>query len=952
VRNAWPDGSAKFLQVAGSYSSTGGVASTITLASGTASTGAALTTSDLQAALTQPVTVDAGAFGSASWSGGDWASPFQTWTTGHLMSSWVYRKQVGSDAHLVAWLEVRLYLGGAVEVLPWIENGYINVASPTSKSETFTFTLGGTSRFSRTIDLPARARTPLIFGSALSHWLGTDPDVTPTHDKAYLPSTELVPTYRAVVPPTSAAVTGLVSSYTPLQQGDWTYSTDTMSGGGFQEPIGLLPNHEAVFLTTTATSTYGAVIRNGYSAGRYGVHYRDEATNRPMRFSQHPNRSTNASSLGSSQVPPEATGTASPEWDVAHSPSLGFLPYLLTGRFYFMEQVQFAATANYLFATDLQRNFANGWFEPLGGAVQVRQCAWAFRTLVQALTATPDSDAANLRGEFITSVEANIDRYHSRYVAASNNPLGFVECDIDYALESGRGDSLFTFAPWQQDFHTAAWGMALAMNLPISGAASTKMSAFFAWKAQSVIGRLGTSSSPDYWYINAQAYEVAVAPSDAPNWTTGSGPWYTTWRQVYDATATYMAAGGGRPFATVEGILDDAVDSGASGQWGNLQPALAYAVRHGVSGAQAAYDRMTQSANWAELVSAFSDRPVWAVMPARRNPTWLGNPAIHQVVNVPGGQPPRGSGRLAFCGLANRDALLVHAAAGGHNDDSDNGVDSIDISADSPVWSSRIAPSTVVQQNVPYYLDGKPTSRHTYNYTIWSPIRRRLLLHGSRFVYGGAVNSYPASNGLNVENWTWDATGTISDSGSSIVQDTNGRAYSITNYFGVNEYDPVANTKTFLRNFASELTRPMAFDTKRKRFFQLSWGDGDGGGTGVRAFRYGERFGAGTQTAITFNASAGLTALQADQVLDTTLVYVPALDRFFYWTGNALYRVTPTSGTVWDIEVVTLTGATIPGRPVGQSGVDSFARMAYVQSLAGLAILHRDASGIQFIRIH
>ena len=32
------------------------------------------------------------------------------------MSSWVYRKQVGSDAHLVAWMEVRLYVAGAVEL--------------------------------------------------------------------------------------------------------------------------------------------------------------------------------------------------------------------------------------------------------------------------------------------------------------------------------------------------------------------------------------------------------------------------------------------------------------------------------------------------------------------------------------------------------------------------------------------------------------------------------------------------------------------------------------------------------------------------------------------------------------------------------------------------------------------------------------------------------------------
>jgi len=954
VLNRWPDGSVRFCVIGGTYSSTGGTPTTITVGGGSVSPGASLTASAVQTAMGANTAVfDCGAFGTATFSGLDFSAPFATHFANDLCAEFVYREQIGSDSHLVAWLHTRIWSTGEVEFLPVIENGYINVASPTSKSATYDFTLAGVSRFSASINLPARSRTPLLSGSILSHWLGTDPDVTPTHDKAYLQSTELVPTYRAVVPPTSATVTGLVSSYTPLQQGDWTYSADTMSSGGFAAPIGLLPNHEAVYLTTTATSAYGAVIRNGYSAGRYGVHYRDEATNRPLRFSQHANRSANASSLGSSQVPPTASGTASPQWDVAHSPSLGFLPYLLTGRFYFMEQVQFAACANYLSSTDLQRNFANGWFEPQPGAIQVRQCAWAFRTLVQALAATPDSDPANLRGEFIASVEANIDRYHSRYVAASNNPLGFIECDVDYAQEVGRGTDLFTFAPWQQDFHTAAWGMALAMNLPISSTASAKMAAFFAWKAQSIVGRLGTSVSPDYWYINAQAYEVAIAPSDAPNWTTGAGPWFTTWRQVYDATSTYMAAGGGRAFGTVEGILDDAVDSGVSGQWGNLQPALAYAVRHGVAGAQDAYDRLIQSANWPELVSAFNDLPVWGVMPARSNPTWLGNPAIYEVVNVPGGQTPGGSGTIAYCGLANRDTLMVLAATGGHGDSSDNGIRSINLRDNTPAWVQRRAPFATPVADVAYYQTTptiEPSSRHSYNFHIWNAVRGKMLMHSTRFVWPNA-QSFAASNALSLSAWDYDAVGTIPD-GAAIVQDTSGRAYGLSGFFGITEYDPVANTRTFLRNFGSELTRPMAFDTKRKVFFQLSWGNGDGGGTGIRAFRYGARFAVSSQQAITFNAGAGLTALEADQVLDTTLVYVPALDRYFYWTGNNLYRLTPSSGTVWDIEVVALTGATIPGRPVGVSGVDSFARMAYVESLGGIAILHRDAAGVQFVRVH
>src|SRR4029078_9881571 len=121
--------------------------------------------------------VDCGSFGSVSWAGGDWDSPAQIWITGPEMSSWVYRKPVGADPHLVAWLEVRLFAGGAVELLPWIENGYLRVAGPTNKSATFAFRINDVQRFSAAIDLPNHCRTPLV-SNAVSHWLSADPKVT------------------------------------------------------------------------------------------------------------------------------------------------------------------------------------------------------------------------------------------------------------------------------------------------------------------------------------------------------------------------------------------------------------------------------------------------------------------------------------------------------------------------------------------------------------------------------------------------------------------------------------------------------------------------------------------------------------------------------------------------------------------------------------------------------
>ena len=612
--NHWPDGSLKFALVAGRAALAANTNLTVTLSSATATTGTALALSDLKAT-NVTAAVGCGSFGTASWATTDWDSPFRTWVTGPEMSSWIYRKPVGSDAHLVAWLEVRLFADGSVEVLPWIENGFIHVAGPTDKSATYTFSLGGTQRFSGAIDLPARTRTPLLDGTKLAHWLGTDPAVIARHDVNYLMNTELVPTYRASLASDSTAVTGMAQSYTPLQQGDFTYAQDYMPSTGYQAPIGLLPQHDMLYLVANSMSVGPSLQRDGYSAGRYPIFFRDEATNLPLRFSQHAHLSTDYSTTGDS--PATATGTLPPDWEMAHHPSVGYMSYLTTARCFHMETVQFAATANYVYTNEVLRNGANGWYEPIPGGIQVRHVAWAIRTLVHALTVTPDSDAV-LQGEFAASVESNIARYHQRYVETPNNPQGFIQGENDYS--NGFSDPSvavgYMESAWQQDFATAAFGWALALNLPVDSTTKTKLSEFFHWKAQSIVGRLGPNDSgSNYWFINAAPYEMVMAPTHSPDWTTGAGPWFSNWNQVYEATKAVAVSGHLVAFGETANTLSAEIMPGADSMWGNLQPAIAYAVRHGVTGALDAYNRMTGASNWPALASEFTTYPVWSVMP-------------------------------------------------------------------------------------------------------------------------------------------------------------------------------------------------------------------------------------------------------------------------------------------------------------------------------------------------
>lgn len=610
-KTTWGDGSLKFAIISGRAALTGTVPLTVTLSIGTPAGGSVLTTADLKATGVVAA-IDAGAFGSVSWATTDWDSPWQSWVSGPKMSSWVYRKQVGVDASLAAFVEVRLFYGGEVEVLPWIENGYFNVAGPTNKSETYTFTLGGTTRFTGAIDLKHHARTVLINGTMLSHWLATDPGITPRHDVDYMQASELVPTYR----PRIAALGTLVTSYAPLQESNFTYDNNAMSSPGYQPPIGLLPTHDVAYLvcTTNHELLYGAVVRNGFSAGRYSVHFRDETTGRVPRFSSYPTTVLKSASsikdTGSSTTAtytPVPTGSHVAQWDIAHCPSVGYMAYLVTGHWYHMEQMQFALTASYFGIANLNTRANNtGRFICDYDAVQTRSAAWGFRLLSHALALAPDADTT-LRTEFVNLVEKLVNYYHATFVAQPNNPFGIVEPGENY--DSVNGCQMG--ANWQQDFFTSAYGYAISLDLPIAPSVATKLSAFFHWKAQSIVGRLGLEG--DFWYINAAPYNMAFGTTLVPNYQTGAGPWHANWAAVYAATYFVTPSWLG----STEGTLaaEYTSDQWAKSMWGNIQPAISYAVRHGVVGAQAGYDRMASASNFSVLETGFDSRIVWGIEP-------------------------------------------------------------------------------------------------------------------------------------------------------------------------------------------------------------------------------------------------------------------------------------------------------------------------------------------------
>jgi hypothetical protein len=724
-----------------------------------------------------------------------------------------------------------------------------------------------------------------------------------------------------------------------------------MAATGYQEPIGLLPQHDALYLTCDASTTFAAVVRNGFAAGRYPIHYRDEKTQRPLQFSQYPNLVLNSSSsvhdIGSSsrsQYTPKPAGTLPHAWDCAHSPSVGYMAYLVTGRWYFMEQVQFAATLDYLTKgdNDVLRNGSQGLVQSCIGAWQTRACAWQWRTLVQALTVTPDSDTS-LRQEFVNCVQTNIDHYHSRYVVQPNNPYGWVQPGEGYENVMQFG------ASWQQDFVTAAFGYSLSMGLPVSATAATKLDAFFRWKARSAVMRLGPSTG--FWYVNAVNYTMCISNAAVPDFATGKGPW------LADDAAVYATSYANRPswFGTVEGKLAGEIMPGDRAAWGNLMTAMAYAVRHGVTDAGTAYQRVVNASNYPALRDAFNLAPVWAVAPARIQPAWMASKPLNTWFEIPGTAGAGGAAIDAYSGMAvnERNSEILIACAGGHNDSPDNRVVSLSLAADTPSWTVRLQPSKSVSQNVAYYADGVPASRHLYSSLHFVPQVNRLMLFGVRAAYGAAYD-FAKVDGFNLDTNAWDKAGTWPDIPAGYYGAAQIRATGEILSVGLKKWSPADRKWTDLVSSATgdPVRWPMAFDPRRNQVFCLQWGDGQGFDP-QRLVASRVPLGGTLQIAVSFNPSAALTQWLAEKPSYAGMDYDVDNDRFLFYSGlgdaaGRVYVIQPNEGNVWDISLLTVGADSVKIAATSDNGLHN--RLRYIPALRGFVLLARGSSNLYFLR--
>jgi hypothetical protein len=400
-------------------------------------------------------------------------------------------------------------------------------------------------------------------------WWGDVPDVQVRHDSAYLIASRALPNYDRSVHVADKALAELESAWTgsrtePMGVG---MALAYMPTTGGRNDIGLLPGWGALYLLSMDRRAKEVTLGTADLAGSWSTHYRDRRTGRPVSLIDYPYM-TMVGQASDTRNPKTGKPEAFPPCpkdacktpyvhDVSHQASFAYLPYLVTGDAYYLDELEFWAMFDVFHSNPSYRENIKGLLKP----EQVRGQAWGLRTLGEAAYIVPDADP--LKADFQRIVKSNLDWYNAEYTDNRNaNPLGFIANGYAFAYENGTG-----VAPWQDDFFTAAVG-----HLAELGFDDARR--LLAWKSKFPLQRM---TAPGACWVSAPIYALKVRDAKG-------APFYATMEQAYKASVpaevTALPCGGAEMAQALK--LKPAemtgYSSSTSGFPSNMQPALAYAA--------------------------------------------------------------------------------------------------------------------------------------------------------------------------------------------------------------------------------------------------------------------------------------------------------------------------------------------------------------------------------------
>lgn len=482
----------------------------------------------------------------------------ETWLSGPVVTEWMSSgaiRRVGDDVehdHLSARFNVRYYPATSdIRVDVAVENNWAFSEKPQNIYYDAEFKINGSTKFSidslphfknsrwrktfwaskaSKVNIKHRSRV-LIDTKAVPHYdhrlIGKlDPSILKSQKKAWNDEIlEHCAHFRGGSKSCNAPLTPETRLYRlsrtqPMGKGLVFYTG--MASPGDTDMLGPLPTWSAAYVLDQNPFTKEAMLGTGDLGGSWGIHYRDRKTGLPLSLNDHPRATIDSRFAAKNQLLPQCKNSFAEDSlecavlykpDTAHQPSLAYLPYLVTGDYYYLEEMQFWAGYNALANRPEYREFQKGLFANF----EDRGQAWTLRKLARVAAFTPDNHP--LKSYFLGMLDANLDHYTNIYLDEKPNGFGSLISRI-YPRSS----------PWMDDFFT--WAIQMTADLGFK-----KAQALATWKGNFPVMRMGRGSknNNDFCHIFAAAYHIRIGAGTSLSDIQSVGM-FKTIKEVYEAT--------------------------------------------------------------------------------------------------------------------------------------------------------------------------------------------------------------------------------------------------------------------------------------------------------------------------------------------------------------------------------------------------------------------------------
>ena len=314
---------------------------------------------------------------------------------------------------------------------------------------------------------------------------------------------------------------GILSEYSSaMQAADWGEPLSNngvalyMPGAGGRADIGFTTEANTVWLISQNPQAAAYAMGQAEAAGSVPWNFWDAKNGSWLSTDDYPAIWTDGrggtgtpgdrNSTGLTQQVDGQTGWTT---DPAHEPNLSFVPYVLTGERWILDNLQAQASWNIVNQLPSVRGNAD---DNLIHTNQVRGAAWALREVDNAAWAAPDGSPEK-----------------AYLQAASNDNYAWLVSKIpEWTAQQGEAHGWVpgtygadgALPPWQQDYFAST-------VIAAASRGNADALTFLEWQSNFLVGRF-THASEGFDLHDGAAYLLAISDE-----TPGAAP-YTTWEQI------------------------------------------------------------------------------------------------------------------------------------------------------------------------------------------------------------------------------------------------------------------------------------------------------------------------------------------------------------------------------------------------------------------------------------